>query len=143
MRADNTHHLRGAVEQRQRDTRQRAHAALADMQPQDQPISVSAFARAASVARSWIYTQPELLAAITASQVQIPTDATTSPSCIQTVATEDSWKQRLELAHARIHELTHDNQALRHQLAQAHGQLRAQRTAGGATRTPPTTQTPS
>jgi hypothetical protein len=49
----------------------------------------------------------------------------TSPSDFANAAA--SWRQRLELAHTRIKELTHDNTQLRKQLAHAHGQLRAKR----------------
>jgi hypothetical protein len=136
MRADNTHHLRAAVQQRQRDARQRASAALADMQRRNTPISVAGLARAATVARSWVYSQPDLLAEIQNSRSTPP-----APAPARTTATDDSWKQRLELAHGRIRELTSEVQSLRNQLARTHGNLRAQRTADGTTRTPSATQT--
>ena len=129
MRADNTHHLRAAVERRQREAHDRAQAVLAEVQQHHRPISVAAFARAANVARSWIYTQPDLLAAITAHTRTTPLP----PPVDRSAATNNSWKQRLDLAHARIRELTAENRALREQLARTHGQLRAQR----ATEPPP------
>ena len=134
MRADNSHHLHDAVRRRQRHTLDRATSALAELQRTDQPISVAGLARAAGVARSWIYTQPDLLDAIRATS---NTPAGTRPAI--TRSTDDSWNQRLTLAHGRIRDLTAENRALREQLARVHGQLRVYRT----TKTPSTTQTRS
>ena len=138
MRADNTQHLHDAVRRRQQLARDRATAALADLHRASQPVTVAGLARAARVARSWIYTQPDLLAAIRAT-----TDIPGPPQPTTTRATDDSWNQRLALAHGRIRDLTAENHTLREQLARAHGQLRAYRTANPATKTPSTTQTPS
>ncbi len=124
-RADNTHHLRKAVQQRQASTRHRAETALQDLLNTHQTITVTSLARAASVARSWIYSQPDLLARIERSRDSPPTP---SLRTIQNAATETSWQQRLDLAHQRIRELTTENKQLRAQLARAHGHLRAQRT---------------
>jgi hypothetical protein len=100
------------------------------------PISVAGLARAATVARSWIYSQPDLLA-----DIQNSRSNPTAPPPARTAATDDSLKQRLELAHGRIRELTSEVQSLRSQLARAHGHLRAQRTVDGTMTTPSTTQT--
>jgi hypothetical protein len=125
MRADNTHHLRQAVKRRQRNTRQRAVDALTELQQQNLPISVAGLARRANVTRSWIYSQPDLLAAIHNHQPP------TTTAAARTSATDESWKRRLELAHDRIHDLANEVRLLRNQLARAHGQLRQQHTAAG------------
>ncbi len=120
MRADNAHYLRAAAQRRARETRTRAGEALRAIQTSGQSPTVSLLARTAGVTCSWIYTQPDLLTAITNSAGATPQRA--APT---TTASEKSWQQRLELAHARIAELTRQDQDLRHQLALTHGQLRA------------------
>lgn len=70
MRADNTHHLREAVRQRQQRTRQRAEAALNELLDTDQAVTVALLARRAGVARSWVYSQPDLLARIQGPEPQ-------------------------------------------------------------------------
>jgi hypothetical protein len=130
VRADNTQHLRDAVARRHHEARERAVTALEQLQHQNVAISVAGLSRAAGVARSWIYSQPDLLADITRLRGQ---PVTTIPT--RTRASDDSWKHRLELAHARIRDLTTENQTLRDQLARTHGQLRAHRTTTGTTRT--------
>ncbi|WP_101951303.1 DUF6262 family protein [Mycobacterium sp. 3519A] len=130
MQADNTAQLRAAAQRRHEQTRERTLHALNSLQEQDTKITVSSLARAAGVARSWIYTQPDLVDAIKATNNEPPTAIRPAPP---TASSEASWQQRLELAHDRIKELTNDNAQLRKQLAVVHGQLRAQRTAPSKT----------
>jgi len=135
MRADNTAHLQKAAAARHEHTRQRAVDALKHLESTGAIVTVACLARSAGVARSWIYTQPDLLDRITA---QVPsTRAAVNP---RTAASEESWQRRIELAHQRIKELTEENKQLRTQLALAHGQRRAGQIT--AFRTPSTTQTP-
>jgi hypothetical protein len=135
MRADNTAHLQKAAAARHEHTRQRAVDALKHLESTGAVVTVACLARSAGVARSWIYTQPDLLDRITA---QVPsTRAAVNP---RTAASEESWQRRIELAHQRIKELTEENRQLRTQLALAHGQRRAGQIT--AFRTPSTTQTP-
>ncbi|MGH3379600.1 MAG: DUF6262 family protein [Actinoallomurus sp.] len=121
MRADNTVHLRRAVEQRQCTTRQKAAAALAALHRSTGPVTVAGLARAAGVSRSWIYTQPELLQQTRDHQVESSTRTASRSSS----ASDASWQQRVQVAHTRIRELTAENKQLRDQIAQLHGQLRA------------------
>lgn len=121
MRADNSSHLRDAAAQRSRRTRERAEHAITAAQASAQPITVAALARTAGVTRSWIYTQPDLVAQI----AELKSNAGSRPPT-PSAATEKSWKNRVELAHRRIAELTEQNAQLRHQLALARGQLRHQ-----------------
>ena len=130
MRADNTAQLRDAAQRRHEQTRARTLHALNSLQEQNAEITVSGLARAAGVARSWIYTQPDLVEAIKAASNERPTAVRPARG---TETSDASWQQRLELAHGRIKELTNDNAQLRKQLALAHGQLRAQRTTPSKT----------
>jgi hypothetical protein len=61
MRTDNAHHLLAAARQRSDQARQRAEAALKQLDQTTQPLTVSGLARSAGVSRSWLYTQPDLL----------------------------------------------------------------------------------
>lgn len=121
-RADNTQHLRDAAHRRAQDTRVRTEAALAVMRAAGEPITPTSLARTAGVARSWIYTQPDLVAAL---RTAVPDRASRQWGVR---ASEESWQHRLTLAHNRIRELTAENTQLRRQLAVTHGELRAART---------------
>jgi transcription termination factor NusB len=122
MLADNSSHLRAAARTKRTAARQRAIEALARFEADNTPVTVTALAKAASVARSWIYTQPDLIERI-ATASERPTK--TAP----TRTTDESWQRRLELAHQRIRALTEENKQLRTQLALAHGQRRAEQIA--------------
>jgi|SRR5215207_7825364 len=135
MRADNTAHLKKAAAARHEHARPRAIEALDHLQNTGTAITVAGLARSAGVARSWIYTQPDLLNRIN-TQPPSSRPAATPRTC----STDESWQRRIELAHQRIKELTEENQQLRTQLAIAHGQRRAGQIT--ASRTPSTTQTP-
>lgn len=135
MRADNTAHLKTAAAARHEQARQRAIDVLDRLQNTGAAVTVAGLARSAGVARSWIYTQPDLLDRISAQPPS--TRAAANP---RTTASEESWQRRIELAHQRIKELTEENQQLRMQLAIAHGQRRAGQIT--ASRTLSTTQNP-
>jgi hypothetical protein len=55
------------------------------------------------VARSWLYTQPDLLARINTE----PPPARPAPTK-RTTASDQSWQRRLELAHQRIKKLAEE-----------------------------------
>jgi hypothetical protein len=133
MLADNSSHLRAAARSKHEATRSRALAALAKLEAEDTPVTVTALAKAAGVARSWIYTQPDLMDRIAAAPERPVNSAPTR-------TTDESWQRRLELAHQRIKDLTEENKQLRTQLALAHGQRRADQIA--SVRTLSTRQTP-
>ena len=124
MQADNAAHLRDAALRRHEQARIRTLHALDSLQEKNADVTVSGLARAAGVARSWIYTQPDLVETIKAMRNE-RTTATRPTRGAE--SSEASWRQRLELAHDRIKELTNDNAQLRKRLAHAHGQLRAER----------------
>lgn len=133
MLADNSSYLRAAARSKHEATRQRALAALADLEADGARVTVTALAKAASVARSWIYTQPDLMERIAAAPAH-----PARPSPART--TDESWQRRLELAHQRIKDLAEENKQLRTQLALAHGQRRAEQIA--SVRTLSTTRMP-
>jgi hypothetical protein len=136
MRADNSRHLVAAAQRRSDQTLARAQQALRELQTAGQPISVAAVAAHAGVSRAWLYTQPELRQQITALRHATPP---APPPIAPTPASDASLRQRLTLAHQRIHELTDQNQQLRDKIAALHGQLRAAK-IGTATRVADTVQ---
>ena len=93
-----------------------------DVEADGTHITVTAPAKAAGVARSWVYTQPDLMDRIAATP-QRPARP------VPTRKTDESWQRRRELAHQRIKDLTGENNQLRCQLALAHGQSRAEQIA--------------
>jgi hypothetical protein len=135
MRADNTAHLKSAAAARHERTRQRAMDALDQLESTGAAVTVAGLARSARVARSWLYTQPDLL-----DRINTQPPSTRAAADSRTRASEESWQRRIELAHQRIKELTEENQQLRTQLAIAHGQRRAGQIT--VSRTPSTTQHP-
>jgi len=88
-----------------------------------EPISVARVAAVASVSRSWLYTQPELLDRIEtlAQKRPAPAEADRGPNGQR--ASNTSLIRRLELAHQRVGQLTEENQRLRDELARAYGRL--------------------
>lgn len=112
MHADNSAHLRAAARRRHDRTRDRALAAL-DRDPA--PVTVSGLARAAGVARSWIYTQPDILARIRAA----------TPAASHSHTETDAPVQHSTARGRQQANLAAENTRLRHQLAAAHRQLHA------------------
>ena len=67
MLADNSSYLRAAARSKREATRRRAFTALAKLEADGTRVTVTALAKAARVARSWIYTQPDLMERIAAA----------------------------------------------------------------------------
>jgi len=90
----------------------------------DAAVTFESVARAAGVSRSWLYTQPDIRDEVLrlrdlgrrAPGTSVPAHHRSSGA---------SLLRRLQATTARNRELAEDNQRLRHQLAQALGQLRA------------------
>lgn len=122
MKADNSRHLAKAARSRAQQTRRRAVTTLRQLATTDQSVTVSVLAQRAGVSRSWLYTQPDLLAQIREEQPK-PSRAPVVPA--RQAASDGSLRQRLQLAHTRIRDLEADNARLRHALAQALGDQRA------------------
>jgi len=123
MPADHAHHLAEHARQRHERTLQRASETLTSLVEAGEPVSIAALASRASVSRSWIYTQPELLERI--EQLQQVSSLIGRGANNAHQASDESLRRRLALAHQRITQLRNDNQQLREALARAHGQLRA------------------
>jgi hypothetical protein len=67
MLADNSSYLRAAARSKREATRRRALAALAKLEADATQVTATTLAKAAGVARSWIYTQPDLMERIAAA----------------------------------------------------------------------------
>lgn len=123
MRADNSIHLTTAARQRHEHTRAKAIAAMHDLDRTGAALTFESVARHAGVSRSWIYTQTDIKDEIRRLRDQGRHQPTT-PIPSSQHASDDSLRQRLELAHRRNRELADENHKLRRQLAHALGQLR-------------------
>jgi hypothetical protein len=141
MRADNSHHIVAAARRRSQAARRRALAALRRMDNAGLPITIEAVAREAAVSRSWLYSQPDLRAEIDRLR-QRPRPAARHVVPERQRGSDASLLRRLELATQRIRELDADNKRLRHALAEALGERRAQpaRRDTPSRRVPPATQ---
>jgi hypothetical protein len=123
MRADNSVHLTTAAKQRHEYTRAKALASMHELDQAGAVLTFESVAQHAGVSRSWIYTQPDIKDEIRRLRDQArhqPNAPIPSPQR----ASDDSLRQRLELANRRNRELADENQRLRRQLAHALGQLR-------------------
>jgi Family of unknown function (DUF6262) len=125
MPADQIERLTANARRRSELTLQKAQIALVTMAARGDAITVASLAKNAEISRSWIYTQPELRDRIE----QLNQAAAPRPprSAAASRASVDSLKRRLELAHQRIGQLRDENQQLRREVEQLHGQLRDQR----------------
>ncbi|MFD6107647.1 DUF6262 family protein [Nocardia salmonicida] len=123
--ADNTRFLLEATRQRSTEARKRAEAAITTATCGTGRITVAGIAKTAGVSRSWIYTQPDLVDAISALQQQNPSADRTAP----TAATVESLQTRLEAANERSKQLRTQVTQLTAQLETAYGEIRALRNA--------------
>ena len=124
MRADNTAHLIAAASRRHELTRSKAIRALRELDAAGTTVTFEAVARAAGVSRSWLYTQPDIREEVLRLR-DLGRRAPGTPVPARQRSSDGSLLRRLQAATVRNRELAEDNQRLRHQLAQALGQLRA------------------
>jgi hypothetical protein len=124
-RADNSHHLAIAARTRSRTTRERSLAAIQTMIDTGQEITFDAVATTAGVSRSWLYGAADLRDRII--ELRAMTRSTTKSPPPPQRATETSLLTRLEVTQERLRQVTADNAALRAQLEQALGVIRAER----------------
>lgn len=122
MHADNSHHLITAAKRHHEETRARAIQALRDLDRDGSPVTFQIVAQKAGVSRSWLYTQDDLCAEIRRLR-HLQRDAV-APLPVSQRSTDASLRRRLEVANARVRDLTTENQRLRDQLAYALGKLR-------------------
>lgn len=125
MPADQAGRLAEHARARHERTLQRAQATLAAMTRDGGTVTIARLAAEAGISRAWIYTQTGLREQI--EQIQRDRTPGTPPAKRQAgiKASDESLRRRLELAHHKITQLRAENQQLRHDLAAAHGQLRA------------------
>ncbi|MCX5316015.1 DUF6262 family protein [Streptomyces sp. NBC_00154] len=126
MRADNSHHIVAAAGNRHEYTRAKAIKALREIDAAGTVVTFDIVARAASVSRSWLYTQPDLRAEIERLRADRQR-ASADPVPARQRASDASLIQRLEAANERNRRLAEENRQLREQLAHALGDLRAAR----------------
>lgn len=127
--ADNTRHLLEATRARSVQARERAERAIAAAARDSGRITMIGIARAAMVSRSWLYTQPDLVEAITKLQKRQPSPARTGPQ----PASQESLQRRLETAQHRNRQLRDQVAELTERLEAAHGEIRRLRIAGSVT----------
>lgn len=123
-RADNSHHLRRAATERHAAAVARARDSIEQLDRSGAPVTFAAIAHAAGVSRGWLYTQPELRAAVTRLRRMTPTTPL-RPAAQR--ATTDSLRARLDAARAEIHHLRSENADLHAQLARSLGNQRLHR----------------
>ncbi|WP_145001142.1 DUF6262 family protein [Kocuria rhizophila] len=128
MHADNSHHLIAAAQRRHETARAKAAQALRDLDREGGTVTFQIVAQKAQVSRSWLYTQDDICAEIRRLRdLQQGTSGAPPPASQR--STDASLLRRLEVANARVRDLTTENQRLRKQLEYALGQLRASTTA--------------
>ena len=127
--------LRQAARRRRSEALERARAALAALARRGERVSFQAVARQAGVSRQWLYTQPELRAAIERARAT-PAAANARDVPVAQRSSEASLRQRLEGVLEENRRLRQENRELRTELALAYGQARQARTAGPAALTP-------
>jgi hypothetical protein len=118
--ADNTAALAEATRRRSERARSDAEKAISTAQRAGSRTSFAAIAKAAGVSRSWLYTQPDLVAAIRQLQDRQPASerAGSQPASVASV------QRRLEIALARIKQLRAENSNLAGRLETAYGEIR-------------------
>jgi Family of unknown function (DUF6262) len=115
-----------AATARHRRAIERAQRALRELAADGAPVSFQAVARRAGVSRQWLYTQPELRAAIETLRDRTPAAASDGVPARQQ-ASEASLRQRLASLHAENQRLRDENASLKAELAIAYGQQRQAR----------------
>ncbi|MFF0533608.1 DUF6262 family protein [Nocardia amikacinitolerans] len=122
--ADNTRYLLEATQRRSEDARRRAEAAITSAaRHKDRAVTVAAIAKSAGVSRSWIYTQPDLVDAISALRQRDTVTGHTGRASVE------SFRTRLEAADKRNKQLRQQITQLTEQLEVAYGEIRALRNA--------------
>jgi Family of unknown function (DUF6262) len=114
--------LNQAAAARHQRTIDRAERALHELDAEGATVNFQSVARRAGVSRQWLYTQPELRAAIERLRDQAPARGDGVPA--RQRATEPSLRQRLETLRAENQRLREENASLNTELAIAYGQQR-------------------
>src|SRR5258708_36543145 len=107
---DRVERLREAAQARHDDTLHRAQVTLRTLARRGEPITVRGVASAASVARSWLYRQPQLLAEI--DRLRRPPRARGPSVPANQRATVQSLRHQLHAYREEIAQLRAQNHAL-------------------------------
>ncbi|MET8168854.1 DUF6262 family protein [Streptomyces sp. NPDC005329] len=126
--ADNARFLVEASKARSRQARERAEEAIKAAARRNERPTVVGIANAASVSRSWLYTQTDLISAINQLQQRGPGPRRNGRHS----ASDASLQRRLETALERNRQLRDQLTNLNRKLETAHGEIR--RLRSGATR---------
>ncbi|MGW3496666.1 DUF6262 family protein [Streptomyces sp. NPDC001020] len=123
--ADNTAALAEATRRRSERARSDAEKDISTAQCTGGRISFAAISKTAGVSRSWLYIQPDLVAAVRQLQDRQPATERTGSQ----PASKASVQPRLETALARIKQLRAENSELAGRLETAYGEIRRLRNA--------------
>jgi hypothetical protein len=118
-------HLITAAKQRHELTRAKAIRAIRELDRTGAVVTFGTVARTAQVSRSWLYTQTDIRDEIRKLRAATPPRNSLAAAPAAQRASAESLRRRLTTMQERIHNLTEENQRLRHQLAVALGEQRA------------------
>lgn len=122
MRADNTAALAAATRRRAESTRERARAALHDLDRAGTPITYTAVAQTAGISRALLYRDPQLREQI--NRLRSPATRSPRPPAAQRM-TQASREELLATLREEVKALRAENQTLRLQLATRLGESRS------------------
>ena len=129
MRADNSQLIRDAAQRKHDRCLESVTRAIREADRLGNPVTVLAIAKAAGVSASWIYTQPEVFAAIRTRRDKAGrTEDSSAPSYQR--AGSSSQQKRIDLLNARLKQAMDDVERLRRELAAVHAELRRLRQHG-------------
>lgn len=112
--------LAAAAQRRRESARERAKAALHQLEAAEEPVSFQSVARRAGVSRQWLYGQPDLRA-----QIERLRERPSPPAGPRATAASDaSLRQRVQTLREEIQRLRDENRALKKELALAYGRQR-------------------
>jgi Family of unknown function (DUF6262) len=123
MRADNSHLISEAAQRKHAACLESVTAAIREADRLRKPVTVLGIAKAAGVSASWIYTQPEVFAAIRSRRDAGGSSEPVRPPIAERAGSSGQQK-RIELLTSKLRQATDDNERLRRELANVHGELR-------------------
>ncbi|MDK1344409.1 DUF6262 family protein [Streptomyces sp. 378] len=126
--ADNARFLVEASKTRSRQARERAEEAVTAAARRSERPTVVGIANAAGVSRSWLYTQTDLITAIS----QLQQRASVPHRSSRHVASDASLQRRLETVLERNRHLRDQVADLTRKLETAHGEIRRLRALSGS-----------
>jgi len=126
MPTDNTAALAESARRRHDDAMTRTRAVLRTFDATGDRITYAKIAGAAQVSRAWLYTQPDIRAAVDHLR-GANNRSSTAPIPTRQRTTDAGLVRRLEVAHQRNLDLSRELAELREQLAAVHGELRSVR----------------